>query len=246
MEMRSDAGLGVCLFVVSLLSQGCSRSGANRSSSASVASEAVGSIRWALAERPATLRIDSRLPRKRNGLRQDSSHWRGKVVYDEVYRGIALTLEPLRHGFEYRFDVAPGSDPGWIRMRYDGAEEISVEDDGRRLRVCGAGRVLRERGLHCWQEGPTLRRDVACSYHVGRAVDGAFEVSFDVGSYDGTGMVVIDPEIEWSSYLGGSDYDDTYYSNIAVDRSGDVYLTGYTFSTDFPSIGGFDTSFGGA
>jgi Beta-propeller repeat/HYDIN/CFA65/VesB-like, Ig-like domain/Abnormal spindle-like microcephaly-assoc'd, ASPM-SPD-2-Hydin len=52
-------------------------------------------------------------------------------------------------------------------------------------------------------------------------------------SADGTSMV-------YSTYLGGSDADNG--QGIVVDPSGNVYVTGYTYSTDFPTQNAFQSS----
>ena len=55
-----------------------------------------------------------------------------------------------------------------------------------------------------------------------------------------------DPFLEWSTYLGGTDEDVAYFnSEVAVDPSGNVYVTGTTGSTDFPVPNGWDTSHNG-
>ena len=50
--------------------------------------------------------------------------------------------------------------------------------------------------------------------------------------------------MEYSTFLGGSSWD--YSSGIAVDRAGRAYVTGETYSSNFPTTpGAFDTSFNG-
>lgn len=50
--------------------------------------------------------------------------------------------------------------------------------------------------------------------------------------------------IQYSSYLGGSDEDVAY--GIAVDNSANAYVTGLTYSGDFPTKGGAQSTFRGA
>ncbi len=47
----------------------------------------------------------------------------------------------------------------------------------------------------------------------------------------------------YATYLGGSDTDQAF--GIAVDAAGSAYVTGVTYSTNFPTMGALQTSFGG-
>ena len=53
-----------------------------------------------------------------------------------------------------------------------------------------------------------------------------------VAAYDKQRPLVIDPVLVYSTYLGGSSYDNI--SGVAVDQQGNVYVTGTTESADFP------------
>ena len=61
----------------------------------------------------------------------------------------------------------------------------------------------------------------------------ARRVSFALGKYNRHQKLVIDPVLTYSTYLGGSGGDAAY--GVAVDSSGDAYVTGVTASTNFPS-----------
>jgi hypothetical protein len=68
------------------------------------------------------------------------------------------------------------------------------------------------------------------------AVDGRFvllaanRVGFAVGDYDRTRPLIIDPVLSYSSYLGGGAIDAA--SGVAVDASGNSYVSGETCTTD--------------
>ena len=108
---------------------------------------------------------------------------------------IRLTVESRQDAVVYRFDVPPGADPRAIRMRYAGADDLRVEDDGRALRIHAGTQTLREHGLRCFQDAPGGRRHIACRYAVARSADDPIEVAFDIGPYDHTRALIIDPEI---------------------------------------------------
>jgi hypothetical protein len=69
------------------------------------------------------------------------------------------------------------------------------------------------------------------------------EVSFEIAAYDRSRQLIIDPVLSYSTYLGGSDMD--YANGIAVDPSGNAYVTGYTASIDFPLANPAQSSPGG-
>jgi hypothetical protein len=64
-----------------------------------------------------------------------------------------------------------------------------------------------------------------------------------VAEYDAGYELIIDPELVYSSYLGGSGYDDG--STLVGDGAGGIWVTGATISTDFPILNAYQSNFGG-
>lgn len=74
----------------------------------------------------------------------------------------------------------------------------------------------------------------------------AFQPTFGGGGSDGF-ITKINPTgtgLVYSTYLGGTDQD--ALSSIAVDASGDAYVSGYSYSTNFPTANAFQQSLNGA
>ncbi|MFB3920258.1 MAG: SBBP repeat-containing protein [Terriglobia bacterium] len=73
-----------------------------------------------------------------------------------------------------------------------------------------------------------------------QSVDGRYvllagnRVGFELGAYDRTRPLVIDPVLSYSTYLGGDSADNA--NAIAVDSLGNVFVAGQTVSTDFPTV----------
>ena len=80
-----------------------------------------------------------------------------------------------------------------------------------------------------YQETASGRREVA-----GRYVLRGRDVGFEVPSYDARKALVIDPVFLYSTFLGGNDND--LANGIAVDGSGNAYITGTTLSTNLPTM----------
>src|SRR6185312_11696941 len=85
-----------------------------------------------------------------------------------------------------------------------------------------------------------VKEEVDVSY----VPNGMGHVGFRVGAYDPTRPLIIDPVLVYSTYLGGSGFDQGYA--IAVDSLGNSYVTGQTAAIDFPTTAGtFQTNYGG-
>ena len=174
-----------------------------------------------------------RLPGVANYFVGDRSQWRtgvptyGAVAYRAVYPGIDLVYRGTAGRLKSEFRVAPGADPGQIRLAYSGVESMRLRVDGALVLATALGELIEESPA-VYQEIDGRRVEVAGSYRL----LGEGHVGFALGAYDADYPLVIDPTLSYSTYLGGSGIEDG--KDIAV-YGGYAYVTGTTTSTDFPT-----------
>ncbi len=162
-----------------------------------------------------------------------------KVQYKGIYPGIDLVYYGNQRQLEYDFVVAAGADPRAIQLRIEGAEELRIERDGA-LVIAIAGGELRLHKPLAYQrrtDGPAAKHFVPARF----VLSGKHQVGFEVASYDSRQPLVIDPKMDYSTYLGGSALDEGL--GIALDSSGNAYVAGITVSSNFPTTqGAFETA----
>jgi len=165
------------------------------------------------------------------------------VSLGEVYKGIELKLRAYGRNVEKLFTVRPKGLVKDIRLKIEGAKGLSINQNGELEIKTAIGTVKMTRPV-AYQEIDGRRVEVAANYIVSGQGQGFLTYGFQVGEYDKTKPLIIDPLLA-STFLGGGDYD--YGSAINIDNSGNVYVAGSTSSLDFPTtLGAFDTVFGTA
>lgn len=172
-------------------------------------------------------------------LGSDPSQWHtriptyGEVRYDEVYPGIDLVYRAAGKQMEFDFRVAPGVNPDPIRMSYSGESKMHLDAAGDLVldTEAGAARVMKPLA---YQEIDHKRILVSADY----AMLPSGEVGFQLGKYDHSLPLVIDPAIGpsvyYSTYLGSGTGADTFTS-IAVNSAGNAFISGYTYSSSYPT-----------
>jgi hypothetical protein len=185
----------------------------------------------------------------------DPSQWRTniatyhKVRYAGVYPGIDLVYYGTQGKLEYDFTVAPGAAPKTIGLSFEGARGLRVDDQGN-LKIRTQDREIAFRRPVAYQvDERGQRAPVTAGYRLH-----GNQVRFEVGGYDHSKQLIIDPVLSYFSYLGGSGYDvagvatptgSPFYTSgqaAAIDSAGDLYVTGYTESTNFPVKAAYETA----
>lgn len=152
----------------------------------------------------------------------------GKVMYRNVYPGIDAIFYGTGDSLEWDLVISPGADPNNIIVNFDGAEQLSLTDAGDLLISTLAGEVTFRRPFLYQQAGDVKNAVVGQYMFLGNT-----QIGFLVGDYDASQPLVIDPVVEYASYLGGSNDDAAL--QITIDRMGYMYIIGETNSINFPT-----------
>ena len=174
-----------------------------------------------------------------------------RVRYQNVYPGIDLVYYGNQGQLEYDLEVAPGVDPKQVNLRFRGTDRMRIDGSGSLELAAGEGHV-KLLAPRVYQKIGNQQRPVAGKF-VLRANG---RVGFEVGDYDRRRMLVIDPQLAYSTYLGGSAAEScsaitgqdfvTGCPAIAVDSGLNAYIAGSTQSTDFPPQPGVTGSLQGS
>jgi hypothetical protein len=196
----------------------------------------------------AKIEAQNPLPGKSNYfIGNDPSQWHAnvaqyaRVAYEDVYPGVNLAFYGAQRQMEFDFIVAPGADATRIQLSTSGAKRISTDNAGNLVLSANAGSVTLHKPV-AYQEKSGQREPVEARF----VVAAKNHIGFELGNYDRSRELIIDPSVAFATYLGGSQEDDGYA--IAIDSSENAYITGRTASTDFPTVdpaynnnaGGFD------
>jgi hypothetical protein len=176
-----------------------------------------------------------------------------RVRYANIYDGVDAIFYGNQRQLEYDFIVQPNVSPDKIELKFDGSEDLTIADNGDLVFKFGDNE-LRQHKPFAYQEINGERKEVAASYLVQRPKSevqspktGSFTISFDVGDYDHSQPLVIDPILSYSTFAGGASFPGGFDggespNGIVVDATGNAYVTGTTQSlNDFPLVNPLQT-----
>ena len=180
----------------------------------------------------------------------DRSAWRTgiatyeKVRYSEVYPGIDVVYYSNRGELEYDFLVKPGADPTAIMMEFDGADRVTIDDEGALVATIGQHQMV-QRAPVIYQERNGVRREVRGRYVLASRTRAAFLLE----KYDRAETLIIDPVLVHATSVNETTTESPSADRghaIAICGDGTVYVTGLTDAVDFPTTeGSLDTEWNG-
>ncbi|HWF40342.1 MAG TPA: SBBP repeat-containing protein [Candidatus Acidoferrales bacterium] len=202
-------------------------------------------MKLAGARRAEDFTPSNELPGKSNYiLGNQPEKWRtnvpnyAKLTQYGVYPGIDVVYYGTQRELEYDFVVGAHANPAAVRIDFDGARRLRTDAKGD-LVVGIAGGDVRLHKPVAYQEIAGKSHIVAANY----VVRGKHEASFEVGDYDPSKTLIIDPVLSYSTYLGGSNIDGA--NAIAVAPDATAFIAGGTFSSDFPTAHALQPNHGG-
>lgn len=177
---------------------------------------------------------------------RDPAHWVrdarqfSAVRLSQLYAGIDLVLYGSRERPEYDFIVAPQAQPGAVRLKFSGAERLRIGAQGELIVRVAEGELVHHRPMAYQRDARGHTRWVEARF-VAVSED---EVRFELGTYDPSRELVIDPVYEYSTFIGGTGTEiltgglPDPQQAIFVNGAGEVYAAGVTNSADFPTTAG--------
>ena len=148
-----------------------------------------------------------------------------KIKIENIYEDIDLVYYEKEGQMKFDFIVKAGADAQKIKMKYKGAESVYLDINGNVVVTTEMGEIREE-------------KPYTYSKNTGKTIESAYEVKDDIvqfyiAEYNKREDIIIDPFRKWATYYGGSENDCGF--GICMDNSDNIYITGYTASTNFPT-----------
>ncbi|AWV98451.1 DUF7948 domain-containing protein [Arcticibacterium luteifluviistationis] len=151
-----------------------------------------------------------------------------EVWLREIYPNIDFRLYGVGAALKYEYVVHPEGDPDNINMEYHGQNDISIENGELRLKT--KVNSFKEFQPFTFQERANTKVVVDAKFILDQN-----GISFDLGEYDKTNDLVIDPELVFSTYSGS--FADNWSHTATFDDQGNLYAGGTVFGANFPITG---------
>ena len=163
------------------------------------------------------------------------------IRYNNVYPGIDIRFYGNNRQLEYDVIVKPGADPSVVQFQYQGIENLEVCSDGRLKITLAENQSIYQKKLFIYQTINGEKIQIEGHFNQISASDlpekNQYTYSFHIDSFNPEYALTIDPVMVFSTYFGGTSID--IGGAVAVDKTGNIYLSGMTTSLDLPATESF-------
>ncbi len=160
-----------------------------------------------------------------------------EIYIENVYEHIDFRLYSLDQSLKYEYIIKPHGNPNLISLNYTGVNGIKIEN--KNLIIQTKFGSIKEFEPFTYQLNGKEKKKIASSY---KKIDE--KIVFELGDYDNSKNLIIDPELVFSSYSGS--ISDNWSHTATYDLKGNLYAGGTVFGPNFPvSNESFQTKVGG-
>jgi gliding motility-associated-like protein len=178
-------------------------------------------------------------------LGDDESKWKSgvhgvlKLTQKNIYPNIDLVYEGKQDNLKYSFVVQNNANPNVIQIEHVGADKIEIDSKGRLIITTSLGEIIESKPVAWTQNADGKRSSVKCKFKLEGNI-----VSFELGSYNASETLIIDPELAFSTFTGATS--DNWGFTACPDNDGNLYGGGIVFGAGYPvTPGAYDMSFNG-
>ncbi len=166
----------------------------------------------------------------------DSSSWKtgvGKfkqIVYENIWEGIDLKYYILNGSLKYDYIVHPNADISKIQFTFQ-SECSDIFHSPKYLTFACNGYEIKDSIPVSFQIENNEKKYIDVFFKL----NSKRSIGFDAVSYNKEIDLIIDPTLVFSTFIGGTGDDYQYTGGISKDNLGNIYETGRTFSSNFPT-----------
>lgn len=155
-----------------------------------------------------------------------------KVRYEDIYPNIDLVFYQEEGVLKYEFEVNNGGQISDIRLRWDGVENIKLDENGQMNFNFGTLNIT-DLAPVSFSNNETIETDYILDNN---------EFSFEVSEYDSNQQLVIDPGIVWASSMEYNGYGS--WGALVTNSSGEFYIVDWEWSPGLADLTNYLASAG--
>ncbi len=164
-----------------------------------------------------------------------------QIIYPNIWDNIDLKFYLIDQILKYDIIIKKGSDPKDIIFNIKGSEGLRINGEGDLVIKTGYKDII-DNGLYTYYEDDAARIEIGSHFQLISPTT----YSIRLNDYDIQRNVVIDPTLDFSTVIGGSDHD--VGISVYIDKNNNSYITGYSQdgTVDYPTTtGAYDKTYNG-